>query len=517
MRVARGFALCAVPVAVGALLALPASVPAHDHTAAAASGPSLFGRDLATYALVHSLGGMSSGFRAPRTNQRDAAPGASCIEPNGSGHLVHPARCSLLPPEGTPAPTPTPPANENPTTGEGPATPPAEPGTGGSTTDPAKAGFAYYSPGNLFERDQGRGRVDRFVYFPNIIFPLKLGDGQFPHMNSQIWGYGGGGWNGKGAAGGTDSDPRNYDPLKQRDNYCEVRGWDMPLCPGGAGHQGQDIRPPSYKDNYWEAVAVADGQIVNVTSNTTVQLKTNDGTDFYYLHMHPKSITVKTGAKVKQGQVLGKVSRYMGGTVSTSLHLHMQVRQRIKVGSTTKQVYVPTFTSLIAALRRAKGIDPGIDASGNLIVDAGLEIGAPQQPPAPTPTPTPSPAPTPTPPPAPAPEPAPTPTPTPPPAPQPEPTPAPAPEPAPAPQPEPTPAPQPEPVPAPEPAPQPQPEPTPAPIPEPTPAPAPEPSPQPTPTPTPSPAPAPTPPQQQGWWDSAKGNWNSWWNWATDW
>ncbi len=191
----------------------------------------------------------------------------------------------------------------------------------------------------------------------------------------------------------------------------------MPLCPSGAGHQGQDIRPPSYKDNSWEAVAVTDGIISNVTSNTTVQLKAADGTDYFYLHMHPKSIGVKTGQKVKQGDVLGRVSKYMGGTPSTSLHLHFNVRQRIKVGSETLQVYVPTFTSLIAALRRDKGLDPGIDTDGNLIVDPLLEVGAT----APSPTPTP-PAPTP-PAPAPSPTPAPAPTPAPP-----EPAPAPAPD-----------------------------------------------------------------------------------------
>ena len=390
----------------------------------------------------------------------------------------------------------------------------------GLNNDPTKAGFAYYPPGELYERDKGRGRVDRFVYMPNIIFPLKLTEAQFPHMNSQIWGYGGGGWNGKGAAGGVDSDPRNYDPMKQRDNYCEVRGWDMPLCPGGAGHQGQDIRPPSYKDNYWEAVAVADGTIVNVTSNTTVQLKTNDGTDFYYLHMHPKSITVKTGAKVKQGQVLGKVSRYMGGTVSTSLHLHLQVRQRITVGGKAMQVYVPTFPSLIAALRRSKGLDPGIGPDGNLLVDAGLEIGAPKPSPTPAPSPTPSPTPAPSPTPTPAPQPEPPPTPTPAPVPEPTPPPAPTPTPAPEPAPVPTPAPEPAPAPEPTPVPTPQPEPSPVPTPAPEPAPAPEPTPAPAPTPAPTPAPEPQPtpapapapaPQEQGWWDWMKSYWKSWW------
>lgn len=532
MRKARGVAYCAIAaiavVAVGGL----AHLPTQDRAIAASPSP-LLGRDLATYALVQSLAGPSLGPQLNR-QQRQPAPAAPCLGERSGNDAVQLARCSLLPPvDGS---TPTPPVTDGGTTPPGPTPPGPTPGPdttgGGTVTSPEQAGFAYYPPGNLFERDQGRGRADRYVYMPNIIFPLKLAAGQFPHMNSQIWGYGGGGWNGKGAAGGSDSDPRNYDPMKQRDNYCEVRGWDMPLCPGGAGHQGQDIRPPSYKDNYWEAVAVADGTIVNVTTNTTVQLKTADGTDFYYLHMHPKSITVKTGAKVKQGQVLGKVSRYMGGKIATSLHLHLQVRQRIKVGDKTLQVYVPTFPSLIAALRRAKGLDPGIDGNGNLIVDAGLEIGAPQPPPAPTPPPqpepTPAPAPQPTPTPAPAPVPEPTPVPEP--APEPAPTPEPAPQPEPQPEPAPAPEPQPEPAPpAPEPAP-PQPEPTPAPQPEPEPAPAPTPAPQPQPEPTPAPAPAPTPqpdptpaptpaPQpdsgSKGWWQSAKDNWTSWWDWAT--
>ncbi|WP_439541421.1 M23 family metallopeptidase [Hyphomicrobium sp.] len=504
MRVVRKFALCAVPACAGLLLLVPGRAPAEvkpdlSSRSIDMATRALVGRDLRTYALVQSLAGAATGTGFGVMRGGDG----SCYGRDASGSLVQLARCSLLPPEGTPpAPTPTP---TPPETGEGPVTPPAPtPGEPPAPTPPEKAGFAYYPPGALYERDQGRGRVDRFVYMPDMLFPLKLAEGQYPHMNSQIWGYGGGGWNGKGAAGGSDSDPRNYDPMKQRDNYCEVRGWDMPMCPGGAGHQGQDIRPPSYKDNYWEAVAAADGQIVNVTSNTTVQLKATDGTDYYYLHMHPKSITVKTGAKVKKGQTLGRVSRYMGGTVSTSLHLHLQVRQRVKVGDKTLQVYVPTFTSLVAALRRSKGLDAGIDAAGNLIVDAGLEIGAPQPPPtppapAPEPTPAPTPSPTPTPPPAPAPTPAP------------EPTPAPQPEPAPQPVPEP-PAPQPEPAPVPEPTPAPQPEP-PAPAPEPAPTPTPEPKPAPQPSPAPAPAPAPAP--EKGWWQSSKDNWNAWWNWAT--
>ncbi len=399
-------------VALGAVVAMisagvsPARLGHAETSTEAASlrtQPKSVGRDLATYAMVQSLAGHGavSGLSTARPGSKVVGPviAPPCAEQNAAmaddGSLVEPARCSLLPPAGetpsTPG-TPTPPA---PTPGNTPGTPtPPTPAPGNTTNTPpagSNPGFAYYEPGNLFERDKGRGRAaDRRVYAPNILFPIKLAGPQFPHMNSQIWGYGGGGYNGKGAAGGSESDPRNYDPMKQRDNFCEIRSWDMPLCPGGAGHQGQDIRPPSYKDNYWEAIAVVDGTITNVTSNTTVQLKGTDGTDYYYLHMHPRSITVKTGQKVKQGQVLGKVSKYMGGTPSTSLHLHFNIRQRITVGGKALTVYVPPFTSLISALRVARGMDPGIDANGDLLLDTTIEItqgDAPLPSPAPAPTP----------------------------------------------------------------------------------------------------------------------------------
>jgi murein DD-endopeptidase MepM/ murein hydrolase activator NlpD len=239
--------------------------------------------------------------------------------------------------------------------------------------------FAYYPPGDLDPHDANRGRKgDRKVYLPNIIFPLRLAPDEHPHLNSQIWGHGGSGYDGKGGTGGSECDPVNYDPMLQRDTYCEIRTWAMPMCPGGTGHQGQDIRPPTCKDNAWEVVAVVDGIITQVTSNTTVRLKGADGTDYWYLHMHPQSITVKVGQSVKQGDVLGHVSKYMDGDPNgTTVHLHFQVRQTIRVDGKVLSVYVPGYTSLIAAYRKAKGLDPGIGPDGNLIVDARFEIGAP--------------------------------------------------------------------------------------------------------------------------------------------
>ena len=502
------------------------------------------GRDLISYLSIADLL-RQTGFGAAR------APHPMCAEaPQTSARVdLHSVRCTI-PPGGlgpvtgpilTPA-TPKAPDTPAPVPAEPNAPAPASPPTPANANEPGKAanppqqaldpGFRYNPPGVLADRDAtaSRGRNDdRKVYVPDMLFPIRLEPGRFAAMNSQIWGYGGGGYNGVGEAGGTECDPRNYDPMHQRDNFCEVRGWSMPLCPSGAGHQGQDIRPPSCKDNAWEVVAVVDGIITLVTSNTTVKLKGNDGTVYEYLHMHPNSITVTEGSKVKQGDVVGRVSKYMAGTRSTTYHLHFNVRQRIQVGNKVLEVYVPPYTSLIAAYRRSKGIDSGIDAMGDLAPDPMLEIGAvAQAPPQPAPTPSdPQPTPAPTPP-APAPvDPAPTPATPPAPAPAPaEPTPSPAPT-APAPEPPapPSPAPpSPPPPSAPEPPPPPAPTPAPpAPAPDPTPppsAPAPTPPAPTPPAPTPAPPPpAPTPPPvpepQKSWWqrgvDKATELWNRWW------
>ncbi len=237
--------------------------------------------------------------------------------------------------------------------------------------------FAYYPPGDILNPGQGSGRSgDRKVYLPDIVFPLKLGPAEHAHMSSVIWAYGGGGWNGKGAKGGSECDQRNYDAMRQRDTYCEVRGWDMPLCPSGKGKQGQSIRPPTCADNKWEVVAVVDGIITQVTSNTTVRLKGADGTEYFYLHMHPDSITVQEGISVKRGTVIGRVSNYINGARETALQLNFQVRQPIKIGAAIVSTYVPVYASLIAAYRRAKGLDGGIGPDGNLVVDPKFEIGA---------------------------------------------------------------------------------------------------------------------------------------------
>src|SRR5262249_56674835 len=43
-----------------------------------------------------------------------------------------------------------------------------------------------------------------------------------------------------------ESAPENYS-YPWRDNFCETRNFYVGQCPGGLGHQGQDIRPAFFK------------------------------------------------------------------------------------------------------------------------------------------------------------------------------------------------------------------------------------------------------------------------------
>lgn len=246
-------------------------------------------------------------------------------------------------------------------------------------------GFAYHPPGNLLPQDKGRGRVgDRKVYVPDMIFPVKLQPGaeaappgRHAFMNSQIWNLGGYGYGNLKGPGGSECSAANYDAMLQRDNFCEVRSWTMSMCPSGQGHQGQDIRPPECKGNKWPVVAALDGIITKVSASPVVTLKADDGTVFEYLHMHPSSIKVSQGDRVKRGQELGKISNYHSGSPNqTTNHLHLNIQQTITINGVSQRVYIPPYTSLIAAYRAEKGLDRGIDPNGNLIIDPLLEIGA---------------------------------------------------------------------------------------------------------------------------------------------
>ena len=206
--------------------------------------------------------------------------------------------------------------------------------------------FTYSDPGDL-ERPGGgslrndAGRVDERVYAPGMRFPIE----QAPaYANSQI--YGRGGYMGPG---GGQCDGSNY-AYPWHDNYCEERRWPMPLCSGGIGHQGQDIRPATCRDNHYWAVAAVDGTITNI-GNYSVYVTADDGTRYDYLHMDSASVAVSRGQHVTRGQRLGRVSDNMGDT-PTSIHLHFNIKQNY---SGLGFVYVPTYMSLVRSYEELVG------------------------------------------------------------------------------------------------------------------------------------------------------------------
>ncbi len=194
--------------------------------------------------------------------------------------------------------------------------------------------FTFLPPGDL-AAGSGQGRVDQTVYAPDIRFPIEQGAA---FANSQVWGHGG-----NSGPGGSQCDKENFS-YPWRDNFCETRSWNMPLCPAGQGHQGQDVRAADcVKLKHW-AAAVTDGTITSIGSYT-VYLTDANGTRFDYLHM--ENVQVKVGQKVKRGDHVGMVSNNFG-TSSTTVHLHFNIQQNVKnVGV----VFVPPYLSLVKAYK----------------------------------------------------------------------------------------------------------------------------------------------------------------------
>jgi murein DD-endopeptidase MepM/ murein hydrolase activator NlpD len=226
--------------------------------------------------------------------------------------------------------------------------------------------FEYREPGSTFPKSSGEGRKDRRIYAPHIVFPIRLPARRDAYLNSQVWGVGG-----FRGPPGRESDPRNF-RFPWADNYCEKRGWKMPLCPSGAGHQGVDIRGPTSDDNRWEVVAVEAGQVIHVSNFTSILLKGNSGTRYRYLHVHPRSIRVRVGQTVRAGQVIARISNYLGRRPQTTTHLHIDMEQTVSFNGTIRRVFVPPYSSLVEAYRKLKAL-PSANKNSVLTPDPKLE------------------------------------------------------------------------------------------------------------------------------------------------
>ncbi len=203
--------------------------------------------------------------------------------------------------------------------------------------------FTYQPPGTLVA-GSGQGRVDNNVYAPGMRYPVEAAPS---FANSQVWGHGGG-----QGPGGSQCDVENFS-YPWWDNYCETRSWDMPLCPSGTGHQGQDIRAATCEDNVHWVVASEAGAVTNV-GTYSVYVTAADGTRYDYLHMG--NVQVSVGQDVAKGERLGMVSNEFGGT-PTTVHLHFNLRQNVSGVGT---VYVPPYLSLVTSYQALLGppVDP---------------------------------------------------------------------------------------------------------------------------------------------------------------
>lgn len=208
--------------------------------------------------------------------------------------------------------------------------------------------FSYEPAGQLESGTQGRPTTK--VWVPQMRFPVLNAPA---YANSQVWGHGG-----VNGPDGSQCDEANYS-YPWYDNYCEPRKWEMPLCPGGTGHQGQDIRPKTCSDATHWAVAAEAGTIID-DSGTAIKLKTASGRTHRYLHLAPSTVVVNVGDELEPGDKIGKISNYTGGEYPTTIHLHYDVRQYVsedpKSGDEVGQVaYFPPYTSLVASYKRLIG------------------------------------------------------------------------------------------------------------------------------------------------------------------
>ena len=253
--------------------------------------------------------------------------------------------------------------------------------------------FSYFSPGSIIPnsglRKELGGRPDYTVY-ARLRFPLKdapafansqsfnnWGDCDFtgrsvrnPRRKNQAYSCN---VNGRPLVF-NEAAPGNYS-YPWRDNFCEHRRYFVGQCPGGEGHQGQDIRPSSctiFNDGAdrclpyrHEVVAAHDGFILRALKQEAVYLFINTADTHArvrYMHMNPNQLDadgIVSGKLVHEGDVLGKVGNYNNRERGTTYHLHFDMQVPTKVG----WVFVNPYMTLVSAYERL------IDARGREIKD----------------------------------------------------------------------------------------------------------------------------------------------------
>ena len=162
-----------------------------------------------------------------------------------------------------------------------------------------------------------------------------------------------------------------------QDSFCEARSFGVGQCPGGFGHQGQDIRPAPCpprnegadrcEPNQQAVAAVRDGVVIRSLKQqaATLQINTrNEHIRFRYMHMNPASMDddgLLNGRYVNEGEKIGVVSNYLDHPNGTSRHLHFDVQVFTREGWLWVNPYV-TLVSAYERFIRGRGREIGPDS-----------------------------------------------------------------------------------------------------------------------------------------------------------
>jgi murein DD-endopeptidase MepM/ murein hydrolase activator NlpD len=227
--------------------------------------------------------------------------------------------------------------------------------------------FSYRPSGDIIAnsgfRKQG-GRAD-FTTYSQIRFPLEKAPA-FVHSQSFR--------NRRSSDKPIDEQVGGNTSYPWQDNFCESRSFGVGQCPGGFGHQGQDLRPapcsPQSEDTdrcdpkQQGVVAVRDGVVIRSPKQqaATLQINTrNEHIRFRYMHMNPATMDaegVLNGRRVDEGEKIGVVSNYLDHPNGTSRHLHFDVQVFTRDGWTWVNPYV-TLISAYERLIRGRGREIG--------------------------------------------------------------------------------------------------------------------------------------------------------------
>jgi hypothetical protein len=269
------------------------------------------------------------------------------------------------------------------TAGGTPAQTVAEPKVDLSRPPEVSKDFTYYGPGDLIPNSGWHkmpGRADYTVY-ARVRFPMADAPAYIKSQSFMPWGdcYRTGLVGRLGRKGSQYHCKVNDKPLvfdesaaenwtyPWRDNFCETRDFLVGQCPGGYGHQGQDMRSANCVLNNENAdrclpyqhtvAAVHDGLIWRTPGNLGAYIVFNNPNEhvrFRYLHMNPNFMDddgLVSGRVVSEGEIIGKVATWGDHEHGTSYHLHFNLQVFTKVG----WVWVNPYMTLVSAYERLIG------------------------------------------------------------------------------------------------------------------------------------------------------------------